>query len=67
MRGMKPYSALVFAAASWGVATAGAKYAVQKLGPFTTLVIEVGMAAAVLWVAMLIVRPKRTLPLRGYV
>lgn len=67
MRGVKPYSSLVFAAASWGVATAGAKFAVQKLGPFTTLVIEVGVAATVLWVAMLFVRPKRTVPLRGYV
>ena len=67
MRGMKPYSSLVFAAASWGVATAGAKFAVQRLGPFTTLVIEIGMAAVVLWVAMLFVHPKRSVPLRGYV
>lgn len=67
MRGVRPYSSLVFAAASWGVATAGAKFAVQKLGPFTTLAIEVGVAAAALWVAMFIVRPKRAVPLRGYV
>lgn len=67
MKGIKPYSSLVFAAASWGVATAGAKFAVQNLGPFTTLVIEVGVAAVTLWVAMLFVRPKRTVALRGYV
>ncbi|GES34227.1 DMT family transporter [Streptomyces angustmyceticus] len=54
------------AAGSWGVATAVAKYAVDGIGAFTTLFIEVGTASAVLWIAMLRVRPRRTVPLRHY-
>ncbi|TXC97443.1 DMT family transporter [Streptomyces sp. ISID311] len=63
---LRPYGALIAAAGSWGVATAVAKYAVDGIGAFTTLFIEVGTAAAALWIAMLRVRPRRTVPLRHY-
>jgi drug/metabolite transporter (DMT)-like permease len=63
---LRPYGALVLAAASWGAATAVAKFAVAGLGPFTTLFIEVATAAVVLWVAMALARPRRTVPLRYY-
>ncbi|WP_446750852.1 hypothetical protein [Streptomyces sp. G7(2002)] len=36
------------------------------IGPFTTLFIEVGTAAAALWITMLRVRPRRTVLLRHY-
>ncbi|MEV5480148.1 MULTISPECIES: DMT family transporter [Streptomyces] len=61
---LRPYGALIAAAGSWGVATAVAKYAVDGIGAFTTLFIEVGTAAAALWIAMLRMRPRRTVPLR---
>lgn len=63
---LPPYGALIAAAGSWGVATAVAKYAVDGIGAFTTLFIEVGTAAAALWIAMLRMRPRRTVPLRHY-
>ncbi|MEV6804742.1 DMT family transporter [Streptomyces sp. NPDC017082] len=66
MNRLRPYGALIVAAGSWGVATAVAKYAVDGIGAFTTFFIEVGVAAAVLWAAMLWVRPRRTVPLRHF-
>ena len=66
MTGLRSYSALVFAAGSWGVATAIAKYAVGPLGAFTTLIIELGASVAVLWPAARLCRVRRSVPLRRY-
>lgn len=66
MRGLRAYAALVLAAGGWGVATAMAKYAVGPLGAFTTLIIELATAVAVLWPAVWLRREKRSVPLRRY-
>ncbi|MEO6703554.1 MAG: DMT family transporter [Jatrophihabitantaceae bacterium] len=65
-RSLRPYAALLFAAASWGVGSTGAKYAVDRLGAITTLTIGVGTAAALLWTVLLVRRPVRVVPLRRY-
>lgn len=66
MRAVRAYSALVFAAGSWGVATATAKYAVGPLGAFTTLIIELGASMLVLWPAAAMLGVGRSVPLRSY-
>ena len=66
MRAVRAYTALVFAAGSWGVATATAKYAVGPLGAFTTLIIELAAAMAVLLPAAAVLRVRRSVPLRRY-
>ena len=66
MTGLRAYAALVFAAGSWGIATATAKYAVGPLGAFTTLIIELAAAMAVLWPAAVLRRVRRSVPLRRY-
>jgi O-acetylserine/cysteine efflux transporter len=44
-----PVLALAAAAASWGVATTGTKYALRGVGPLSLLALELVLAAAVLW------------------
>lgn len=66
MHRIRVYGALIAAAGSWGTATAVAKYAVGGLGAFTTLFIEIGTAAVILWIAMIRVRPARIVPIHHY-
>jgi drug/metabolite transporter (DMT)-like permease len=71
VKALRAYAALAFAAASWGIGTATAKYAVGPLGAFTTLIIELFAASVVLWLAMAVRacrsgRRPRVIPLRRY-
>ncbi len=63
---LRPYSALVLATGAWGVEITVSKYAIEGLGSFTTLFIESGVAAVVLWLAMLCARPHRVVRIRDY-
>jgi O-acetylserine/cysteine efflux transporter len=50
---LPPGASLVLAAAFWGAAVSGTKYAVQGFGPATLLAVELLCASAVLWVMLL--------------
>jgi drug/metabolite transporter (DMT)-like permease len=63
---LRPYGALVLATLCWGVEITVSKYAIEGLGSFTTLFIETGTAAVVLWTFMLRSRPRREVPLREF-
>ena len=45
---------LVLAAALWGLATTGTKYALGGFAPVTLLTVELGAAAAALWITLLV-------------
>ena len=66
MNYLRPYGALVLATLCWGIEITVSKFAIEGLGSFTTLFIETGTAAIVLWAAMLRSRPRRTVPLREF-
>jgi O-acetylserine/cysteine efflux transporter len=50
---MRPTASLVVAAALWGAAITGTKYAVRGFGPATLLAVELLFATVVLWVMLL--------------
>lgn len=52
-------AALVVAAAMWGVATSGTKYALAGFAPLTLLAVQLAAATVVLWI-VLVVRGLRT-------
>lgn len=49
-----PLALLIAASAFWGLAVAGAKYALGGFGPVTLLAVEVVAATAALWAVLLI-------------